>query len=172
MSKSIYLLLILTPLAWGSDWSQWRGPQRDGKSGDSNLIRQWPDGGPKLLWRAKGFGAGYSSLAVVEDGIYTLGDVDGSQRIIGANRSDGSVRWTTPIGPEWKDRYGGFTKYSHLCLRQGLRPFVLGGSWPVSRPRMGSYSGAATWLPTSRAKWPGNGTTGNFRNRPWWMGTG
>ena len=34
-----------------SDWPQWRGPARDGISRESGLLKQWPAGGPKLLWQ-------------------------------------------------------------------------------------------------------------------------
>lgn len=103
-----YLILFLASTAlWAADWPQWRGAERDGKSPSTGLLREWPEGGPKLAWRAQGFGGGYSSLAVVGDAIYTLGDKDGSQYIFAANRADGAVKWSTKIGPEWKDKYGG-----------------------------------------------------------------
>ena len=34
-----------------SDWPQWRGPERDGNSKETGLLKQWPAGGPKLLWQ-------------------------------------------------------------------------------------------------------------------------
>ena len=30
------------------DWPQWRGPNRDGKSSDTGLLKEWPEDGPKL----------------------------------------------------------------------------------------------------------------------------
>jgi len=32
-----------------SDWPQWRGPERNGTSQESGLLKQWPAEGPKLL---------------------------------------------------------------------------------------------------------------------------
>src|SRR6185436_2503070 len=56
------------------DWPQWRGPKRDGKSADTGLLTQWPDKGPPLLWKTNGIGGGFSSVAVVDGKIFTMGD--------------------------------------------------------------------------------------------------
>ena len=36
--------------AVAEDWPQWRGVSRDGKSGETGLLAQWPKDGPPLLW--------------------------------------------------------------------------------------------------------------------------
>ena len=46
------------------DWPQWRGPNRDGKSADTGLLKEWPAGGPKLAWKATGLGQGLSNMSV------------------------------------------------------------------------------------------------------------
>src|ERR1043165_8545445 len=66
------LLLISTTSA--EDWPQFRGPRRDGTSKETGLRKEWPAEGPKLLWKIADLGNGYSSLAVVEDRFYTLGN--------------------------------------------------------------------------------------------------
>src|SRR5258708_321362 len=48
-----------------SDWPQWRGPERTGISQESGLLKQWPKGGPKLLWQMNDIGDGFSTPAVV-----------------------------------------------------------------------------------------------------------
>ncbi len=88
-------------------WPQWRGPQRDGISPAGKLIQSWPEGGPKLLWRSTGLGAGYSSLAVVGDAVYTMGDDGGFQYVVAASSKDGKVLWRTKVGSEWVDQFGG-----------------------------------------------------------------
>lgn len=83
--------------AAGQDWPQWRGPNRDGHSPDRGLLDQWPEGGPPLLWTARGLGSGYSSVAVVGDTIYTLGG-GGGTHLVAVNAADGSIRWKTHVG--------------------------------------------------------------------------
>ena len=47
------LVLILTTFSLLADWPQWRGPGRNGvASGSPALANQWPEEGPKLLWRS------------------------------------------------------------------------------------------------------------------------
>ncbi|HET9481556.1 MAG TPA: PQQ-binding-like beta-propeller repeat protein [Candidatus Polarisedimenticolia bacterium] len=98
----ILALLAALPVgqpARADDWPQWRGPNRDARSAESGLLGSWPEGGPKKLWSASGFGVGYSSLAVAGGRIYTLGDLDAGQYLIAARQSDGGVLWKTKVGP-------------------------------------------------------------------------
>lgn len=90
-----------------SDWPQWRGEHRDGRSASSGLLDAWPEGGPPLLWRNTGMGAGFSSLAVSGERIYTMGDIGEDQFVIAVKRTDGSPLWKTRVGPRWEDKYLG-----------------------------------------------------------------
>ena len=42
--------------AGGSEWPQWRGVNRDDLSMETGLLKQWPEGGPTLAWKATGLG--------------------------------------------------------------------------------------------------------------------
>ena len=72
----LMLPFIISP-AWSADWPGFLGPQRDGHSPDTGLVRSWPENGPSLLWKVETIGPGWSSVAVVGDFIYTTGDADG-----------------------------------------------------------------------------------------------
>ncbi len=100
-------LALLGLAAFGADWPQWRGTGRNGMSEEKGLLTQWPEGGPPLAWRASGLGRGYSTVSVVGNKIFTMGDVDEAQHIIAVNRGDGKLLWKTKVGPIWKDGYGG-----------------------------------------------------------------
>lgn len=78
------------------EWPGWRGPNRDGKSTETGLLAQWPDGGPELLWKVDGLGGGYSSVAVSGGSIYITGLVDGNLTIF-AFDLDGKRLWSTEI---------------------------------------------------------------------------
>lgn len=103
----LVLTLTISAPAPAEDWPQWRGPERNGRSPETGLLAQWPEGGPPLAWRASGVGAGYSSLAVVGDRIFTAGDIGDSQYLIAVKKSDGGALWKTRIGPRWDDEYLG-----------------------------------------------------------------
>src|SRR2546421_945799 len=70
----ISLLLFGAFSAGADDWPQWRGPQRNGISRETGLLKEWPKEGPKLRWRIADIGSGYSTPAVVGDRLYLLGN--------------------------------------------------------------------------------------------------
>jgi outer membrane protein assembly factor BamB len=83
-------------------WPQFHGPKRDNISTDQGLLKQWPAGGPRLLWTAKGLGHGFASLAIAHRTIYTAGNIDG-KTVITALDLDGRIRWQVENGPAWQD---------------------------------------------------------------------
>jgi len=93
------------------DWPQWRGTQRDGISGEKNLLPTWPAGGPKLVWKLTDMGRGWSSPIVVRDRIYITGDV-GEKLVIFAFDLDGKEIWKVANGRSWKGSYPG----ARACL--------------------------------------------------------
>jgi len=80
------------------EWSRWRGPNGDAISAEKGLLKTWPKEGPPLAWQAKGFGGGYSSVAIAGGKIFTLGKKNGKTEMIAASVKDGSILWTTPFG--------------------------------------------------------------------------
>jgi outer membrane protein assembly factor BamB len=95
---SVCVAVTVASDALSEDWPQWNGKNRDGKSADTGLLAEWPAAGPKLVWKSSGFGAGYSSIAVVGDRLYTMGDKDDSGWVIAASTDIGKVIWSTKVG--------------------------------------------------------------------------
>jgi len=82
-----------------ADWPQWRGPERSGVSKESGLLKQWPSGGPKLLWQVDDLGDGYSTPVVVGTRIYFLSNTGMDNEFVQARSTvDGKVIWTTRVG--------------------------------------------------------------------------
>jgi outer membrane protein assembly factor BamB len=81
-----------------SDWPQWRGPQRNGLSKDTGLIKQWPSSGPRQNWSISGLGEGYGSLAVKGDRIFVQGTRGGASVVFCINRADGKTVWSAALG--------------------------------------------------------------------------
>src|SRR4051794_8749832 len=74
-ASALLALLALLQSAGGAfadDWPQWRGPNRDGISKETGLLKDWPKDGPKLLWQVKEIGSGYSTPSVVGDRLYLM----------------------------------------------------------------------------------------------------
>jgi len=81
----------------GADWPGWLGPNRDGKSPDTGLLKEWPAGGPKLLWKVDGIGVGFSSVAVAGGKVYITGD-KGGKLMLFALDLEGQKLWEVEHG--------------------------------------------------------------------------
>jgi outer membrane protein assembly factor BamB len=115
LKSSRFCLLVVTIFVVGAghethvradDWPQWRGIHRDARSEESGLLHDWPKAGPRLVWKAVGLGRGYSSVAVADGKVFTMGDVSEPFRgeaIIALAASSGKKLWTTKVGEPWND---------------------------------------------------------------------
>jgi outer membrane protein assembly factor BamB len=81
------------PAKKSTDWPQWRGPDRNGLSSETGLLKSWPTDGPRVVWKAEQLGVGYSSIVVANGRIYTQGKVDDQERIFALDESTGSRVW-------------------------------------------------------------------------------
>lgn len=97
-SLTLLLTLTLSTAAFSGDWSQWRGPNRNAISQETGLLQAWPEDGPPLAWKTSGVGEGFSSLAVVNGQVFTLGDLDDGSYVIALSESDGKIVWKTRLG--------------------------------------------------------------------------
>jgi outer membrane protein assembly factor BamB len=96
---------MTTPIA-KSEWPGWRGPQRDGKSPDTGLLKEWPPAGPPLLWQVNDLGKGYSSVAVAGGMVYTTGDMNG-ELVVRALDMNGKTQWTVNHDAAWTKSHPG-----------------------------------------------------------------
>jgi outer membrane protein assembly factor BamB len=107
--KYIVIVLILAAFspAENADWSQFRGPNRDGVSPDTGLLKEWPAAGPALAWKTTGLGLGYSSVAIHKDRLFTMGELGGASSLHCLKLADGKLAWTTKIGAAGGNRGSG-----------------------------------------------------------------
>jgi len=110
--RAIYLsLLVLSAVVMApaaaeaaeGDWYQWRGPNRDSICPETGLLKTWPAGGPKLLWKLEGLGMGYSAVSIADGKLYTMGDRRRSQYMIAYNLATRKELWATRVGGGHKD---------------------------------------------------------------------
>ena len=90
----------------GADWPQFRGPNRDGISSETDLLSSWPEGGPEMVWSVEGLGTGFASLSVKEQTIYTTGMIEGTGYLF-AIGTDGKEKYRRVYGPEWTGPHPG-----------------------------------------------------------------
>jgi outer membrane protein assembly factor BamB len=139
-SKCLLILLITGIRAFADDWPQWLGPQRDGVWRESGIIEKFPTTGPKIRWRVP-VGAGYSGPAVALGRVYLTdrqlkpgaanqrnpfdrGKVDGTERVLCLNESDGAVVWSHEYDCPYSISYAAGPRATPLV--DGGKVFVLG----------------------------------------------
>ncbi|WP_310820863.1 PQQ-binding-like beta-propeller repeat protein [Stratiformator vulcanicus] len=102
----VALLLSATSVVAG-DWSQWRGPNRDGKAVGESIRTDWDANPPKLLWKTEGIGTGYGSVAIVGDRLYTMGYSNQGQTVFAINLNSHEIVWSAVIAPKGDIGYPG-----------------------------------------------------------------
>ena len=121
MAKS----LIIEATAPG-EWPQWRGPQRNGMSLESDLLTKWSPEGPPVLWKVKG-GEGFSSLAISEGRVFTMVDRDDVEFVLGLDAETGKELWKVESARSFKESQGGNGPRSTPTL-DGDRVYTLGAT--------------------------------------------
>jgi outer membrane protein assembly factor BamB len=97
MTKRKFAIVILMTVlasasgASGQEWTQWRGPGRDGFVSEKNAPSAWPE---KLerAWRVE-IGEGYSSPVVAGGRAFVHGRRDPEEIVVAVNLADGKVIW-------------------------------------------------------------------------------
>ncbi|MBT4867958.1 MAG: polyvinylalcohol dehydrogenase, partial [Planctomycetaceae bacterium] len=62
---------VIVSAAKPGDYPQWRGPNRDGKSAETGLLKEWPEDGPAVVWKVDNVGAAYSAVSVADGRVFT-----------------------------------------------------------------------------------------------------
>jgi len=70
---SLVAVLLLSASTNAQVINFWRGPDRDGKYPDKNLLKAWPETGPTQKWSYEVLGKGFTSPSIVNGTIYITG---------------------------------------------------------------------------------------------------
>jgi len=94
-------------------WPQFRGPDRTGISPETGLLKQWPAGGPSLLWKATGIGTGNGAPSVVGGRIFGMSYRGQDECVWALDEPNGKPVWNLRIaaanfniGPQAQDGPG------------------------------------------------------------------
>ncbi|MFQ5602213.1 MAG: PQQ-binding-like beta-propeller repeat protein [bacterium] len=88
------------------DWPQWRGPNRNGISYETDLITSFSNDVPTVLWKQV-LGDGYSGIAVKNDKVYTMYDESwGQEYVICLEADSGHIIWLFAVDDYFLNREG------------------------------------------------------------------
>ncbi len=123
------------------EWFQWRGPNRDGISTETGLLKSWPQNGPPLAWKTAGAGTGYSSFSSSDGRLYTLGARGNTEYVVALDHATGKKVWEHANGRRFENDRGDGPRSTPTV--DGDRLYVLGGSGDLTC--LEAATGRRTW---------------------------
>jgi outer membrane protein assembly factor BamB len=154
LTSAIILLGLSAEIAAqaGGNWPQWRGPNRDGISQETGLLKQWPADGPPLAWKTTGAGSGYSSLAIANGRLYTMGLRGDREYVIAFDVATGKQVWATAHGSAYRDSRGDGPRGTPTV--DGESVYALGGNGDLSS--LDARTGRIIWTMNILQKFGGS----------------
>lgn len=96
----LIFVFLATSMVRAQEWTQWRGPARDGFVSGKNAPLAWPES-LQRTWRVE-IGEGYSSPVVAAGRAFVHSRRDPEEIVIGINLADGKVIWEKKYQAQFK----------------------------------------------------------------------
>lgn len=169
MMKRMWVLLFVLSLANvalaqsnNANWPQWRGPNRDGISKETGLLKEWPAEGPPLLWKATGAGRGFSSFSIANGRLFTMGLRGDREFVIAFDVATGKEAWATPHGGAFRNDRGDGPRGTPTV--DGDRVYALGGNGDLSA--IEARTGKIVWTKNILREFGGRNITWGISESP------
>jgi outer membrane protein assembly factor BamB len=166
--KSMRVFLFLLFLASAAmaqsnaNWPQWRGPNRDGISKETGLLKQWPAQGPSLVWKATGAGRGYSSFSIANGRLFTMGVRGDREFVVAFDVATGKEAWATPHGSVFRNDRGDGPRGTPTT--DGDRLYALGANGDLSC--LEARTGRVVWTKNVLRAFGGSNITWGISESP------
>jgi outer membrane protein assembly factor BamB len=163
------VLLCVTSAALAqttANWPQWRGPNRDGISKETGLLKQWPAEGPPLAWKASGAGRGYSSFSIANGKLYTMGVRGDREFVVAFDVATGKEVWATAYGSAFRNDRGDGPRGTPTI--DGDRVYALGGNGDLSS--LDARTGKIVWSKNILREFGGSNITWGISESPLVLG--
>jgi len=131
------------------DWSQFRGPNRDGKSEETGLMKIWPENGPDQKWTVEGIGKGHSAVAISDGIIYTTGIIDDLDYLTAFDET-GNKLWQVSYGEGWNTSIPG-VRITPTIVDKKI--YLISGEGEISC--LNAYDGKRIWSVNAYEKFEG-----------------
>jgi outer membrane protein assembly factor BamB len=108
-----------------ADWPQWLGPNRDGISTETGLVKTWPAKGPPLAWEMN-IGEGYSGPVIVGDRLILFHRLGDKEVVECLHAQNGKPRWKFDYPTSYVDDFNKGNGPRSTPAVSGKRVYTLG----------------------------------------------
>lgn len=91
--RSFVAIAMFPFVAAADDWPCWMGPNLDGVSTETGWSLDWPEEGLPPVW-TKQIGIGFSSVAIVDGALFSMGHTNGKETVWCLNAETGEEIWS------------------------------------------------------------------------------
>ena len=91
--------------AKSDDWPRLLGPNQNSHSSETNLLLNWPDAGPPVLWR-KALGTGFSPPVIANNHVLVFHRKGDNAILDALDAVTGKPKWSYTYETHYKDSYG------------------------------------------------------------------
>ena len=123
---SIFILLITVPFTLcASDWNDFLGPNRNGKSEEKINITPWKKNGPLVLW-SKEIGTSYGAPTIADGKVFVFARYEDMARLTCLDSNNGNELWFYEYPTDYEDMYG-YNNGPRCCpVVDGDRVYIFG----------------------------------------------
>jgi outer membrane protein assembly factor BamB len=90
----------------GAYWTDFRGPNRDGRYAEQPILTNWPAGGLKKLW-SQPIGGGYASFVIADGRAFTIEQRREQEAVTAYDVATGRELWAHSYPAEFSESMGG-----------------------------------------------------------------
>ena len=125
------------------DWPQFRGPNRDGISHETGLLKSWPAGGPKVLWKTP-VGEGFSHVVVAGNRLFTLYGEGRNEYAVALDAGTGKQLWKVEIDSKYSSDMGNGPRSTPTVSAGTVYALSANGKLAALNARTARRSGSTT----------------------------
>ena len=104
-AMSVATLLGTAGVVAAADWTEYRGPENDGRSAETGVAGKF-SAKPKVAWKVP-VGEGFGTFALAGDRAYLFVDRQSRETLVAFDANTGKEVWARPVDQTISDRQGG-----------------------------------------------------------------
>jgi outer membrane protein assembly factor BamB len=122
-------------------WTDYRGPNRDGRYEEAKVLTSWPSSGLQEVWRQP-VGGGYASFVVADGIAFTIEQRRQKEVVAAYNMQTGRELWTNEWDADFRESMGGDGPRATPTWHEG-RIYALGATGELRS--LDAKTGKASW---------------------------